>query len=462
MNNRALKILPNGKYDYGGIEIEPENPEELFEVLSIIGKGNFGRVYKARNRNSGEIVAVKQMLAVEDEVESLRKEVEMLRLCGHENVVAYKGTYKTMNDLWIAMEYCAGGSVDSIYTVARRPLCEALIAYIMREVLKGLVYMHSHHMIHRDVKGGNILLTGNGGVKLADFGVSAQMMHTLSRRNSFIGTLYWMAPEAILEKEYDERADMWSLGITLIEIAEGMPPHMGALSGPAIFKIPREPPPTLRRPDVWSPLMRAFLARLVVKDPSQRPTAAMMLQDPFVTQHRIGTAEELAVVIREVAERAEGMTTARRLGEESSGSDGTFVAKASSTEGDTTKGTFDPRTQLDPFVREAIPEGMLVQLPLLNPEAFSLDELAWGGPLSSVTPLEAPVAEVLTTHTEEELAAAGIEVPRNLHHITRTLLASQQWYRGVASRKAVTAAEYADAQAKANQYNTLLSSVLGL
>lgn len=248
--------------EFHGIKVHKDNPEELFEVLSVLGKGTFGTVYKARNTQTDEIVAIKEILLAgnDDEVENFLREVKILHDCDHENIVKYKGAYRSLNALWIAMEYCAGGSVDQVFKVLKKPLCESLIAFVMREVIKGLTYFHSLHKIHRDIKGGNILLTAEGKVKLADFGVSTELMHTLSRRNSFIGTLYWMAPEAILEKEYDERADIWSLGITMIEMAESAPPHMGAI-GPVLFKIPKDPPPTLRQKDMWSPLMHKFLAR---------------------------------------------------------------------------------------------------------------------------------------------------------------------------------------------------------
>ena len=168
-------------------------------------------------------------------------------------------------------------------------------------------------------------------VKLADFGVSTELVHTLSRRNSFIGTLYWMAP-AIQEKEYDERADLWSLGITVIEMAEAAPPHMGRHYGRALLAIPKDPPPTLHHRDRWSPLMHKFLARVLVKDPQYRPTANQMLTDPFVAPERVGTPEQLKTVIDEVLARQEQMTTARRLGEDTSASSMTFVERDSERE----------------------------------------------------------------------------------------------------------------------------------
>ncbi len=332
--------------EFHGIPIEAGNPEEIFEILQVLGKGTFGTVIKARNKQTNEIVAIKQiLLGKDDEIDIVRKEVKILNECVHPNIVRYRGTYISLNTLWIVMEYCAGGSVDAVFRVLKRPLSERLIAYVMREVLAGLVYLHAQHKIHRDIKGGNILLGQNGEVKLADFGVSTELVHTMSRRNSFIGTLYWMAPEAIQEKEYDERADMWSLGITAIEIAESQPPYMHMHYGRALLAIPRDPPPVLQAKDRWSAAMHKFVSRLLIKDLSQRPTAAQMSKDPFVNNDRIGNAAELAAIVEEIQARMATMNTARRLGEESSesSSNATFVevdnrkaARSSSSQEDDT------------------------------------------------------------------------------------------------------------------------------
>lgn len=320
------------KSEFHGIPIEKEDPEVLFEILRLLGKGTFGHAYMVRNTNTNEIVAAKQIPLVSDEeIEVVRREVRILSMCDHPNVVRYRGTYRGLNALWITMEYCAGGSVDGIYNILKRPLPENLIAYICREVVQGLVYLHSVKKIHRDIKGGNILLTQDGSVKISDFGVSTELMHSMSRRNSFIGTLYWMAPETIQEKEYDERADIWSLGITLIEIAEGQPPRRDMHYALALFAIPNQPAPQLRRRDDWSPVMHKFLAKLLVKDPQHRPTAEQLLADPFLAPQSIGpdAQAQLRQVIEAVQERAAGMTTARRLGEESSESDATVVERRS-------------------------------------------------------------------------------------------------------------------------------------
>jgi serine/threonine protein kinase len=175
-------------------------PEDLFELLEQLGKGSYGAVYKARHRPSGTIVAVKVIpLSGEDEegLEDIRREIAVLQECVHPNVVRYFGSFMGNEYLWIVMEHCGGGSVRDILSASNRPLREAQIAYLCGETLKGLVYLHSIFKVHRDIKCSNILLTESGGVKLADFGVAAQLTRTMSKRNTFIGTPHWMAPEVI-------------------------------------------------------------------------------------------------------------------------------------------------------------------------------------------------------------------------------------------------------------------------
>jgi serine/threonine protein kinase len=180
------------------------------------------------------------------------------------------------------MEYCGGGSVSDICNILESGLREDQIALVCREALKGLHYLHSVHKIHRDIKGGNILLTDAGDVKLADFGVSAQLFSTFSKRNTFVGTPYWMAPEVIQENTYDGKADIWSLGITAIEMAEIVPPNSDVHPMRVLFMIPRDPPPRLQDKKAWSLLFHQFLKDCLVKDPNKRPTAEKLLQHKFV------------------------------------------------------------------------------------------------------------------------------------------------------------------------------------
>ncbi|ONM09458.1 Protein kinase superfamily protein [Zea mays] len=199
-----------------------EDPSTKYELLHELGKGSYGAVYKARDLRTQELVAVKIISLTEGEegYEDIRGEIEMLQQCSHPNVVRYFGSYQGEEYLWIIMEYCGGGSVADLIGITEEPLDESQIAYICREALKGLAYLHSIFKVHRDIKGGNILLTEQGEVKLGDFGVAAQLTRTMSKRNTFIGTPHWMAPEVIQESRYDGKVDVWALGVSAIEMAE--------------------------------------------------------------------------------------------------------------------------------------------------------------------------------------------------------------------------------------------------
>lgn len=181
------------------------------------------------------------------------------------------------------MEYCGGGSIAEVCKVLDMGLDEDAIALICREALKGLKYLHKIHKLHRDIKGGNILLTENGQVKLADFGVSAKLCDTFSKRNTFVGTPYWMAPEVVLESMYDGRADVWSLGITAIEMAEINPPNADMHPMRVLMMIPRSGKPRLRNKERWSSEFHDFLSQCFEKDMRNRPTAEMLLKHPFVS-----------------------------------------------------------------------------------------------------------------------------------------------------------------------------------
>ena len=283
-------------------------PEDLFELLEQLGKGSYGAVYKARHRPSGTIVAVKVIpLSGEDEegLEDIRREIAVLRECVHPNVVRYFGSFMGTEYLWIVMEHCGGGSVRDILSASNRPLREAQIAYLCGETLKGLVYLHSIFKVHRDIKCSNILLTESGGVKLADFGVAAQLTRTMSKRNTFIGTPHWMAPEVIQESRYDGKVDVWALGISAIEMAEVQPPRHNVHPMRVIFMITREPSPRLgESPFVdksgerteWSPAFHDFVAQCLRKETSRRPTATELLPHRFL-QSSAGSGAGLVPMI---------------------------------------------------------------------------------------------------------------------------------------------------------------------
>eukprot|EP00002_Diphylleia_rotans_P019562 TRINITY_DN377_c0_g1_i1.p1 TRINITY_DN377_c0_g1~~TRINITY_DN377_c0_g1_i1.p1 ORF type:complete len:356 (+),score=68.35 TRINITY_DN377_c0_g1_i1:47-1114(+) len=274
---------PSGPGHQGLLDLSEGDPTELFELIEQLGKGSYGQVFKARNKKTAMIVAVKTILLDGDDTcEDVQKEVRILKTCDHQNIVKYYGSYLKDDILWICMEYCGGGSITDVCQISERPLTEDQISLICRETLKGLDYLHKQHKLHRDVKGGNILLTEKGEVKLADFGVAAQIANTWAKRNTFVGTPYWMAPEVILENKYDGKADVWSLGITAIEMAEGVPPLADIHPMRVLFKIPQDPPPKLKEREKWSDAFHDFLAKCLVKDPATRPTAEAMLNHAFL------------------------------------------------------------------------------------------------------------------------------------------------------------------------------------
>ncbi|XP_030635869.1 serine/threonine-protein kinase 4-like [Chanos chanos] len=258
-----------------------KQPEEVFDVLEKLGEGSYGSVFKAHHKETGEIVAIKQV-PVESDLQEIIKEISIMQQCNSPHVVRYYGSYFKDSDLWIVMEYCGAGSVSDIIRLRNKTLTEDEIATILQSTLKGLEYLHFMRKIHRDIKAGNILLNAEGQAKLADFGVAGQLTDTMAKRNTVIGTPFWMAPEVIQEIGYNCVADIWSLGITAIEMAEGKPPYADIHPMRAIFMIPTNPPPTFKNPDMWSEQFRDFVTQCLVKNPENRATATQLLQHPFI------------------------------------------------------------------------------------------------------------------------------------------------------------------------------------
>ncbi|KAK9817161.1 hypothetical protein WJX72_010545 [[Myrmecia] bisecta] len=270
---------------------DEEDPNEKFELQQQLGRGSYGAVFKGLAKPTGETVAIKIIpLGEQDEILEIQKEIEMLQACDHPNVVRYLGSWKRQDALWIVMEYCGGGSVSDLMHASDAPLDEELIAYICAETLAGLAYLHAMGKVHRDIKCGNILLTETGEVKLADFGVAAQLTNTMSKRNTFIGTPHWMAPEVIQESRYDGKVDVWALGISAIEMAEITPPRWAVHPMRVIFMISRDPPPRLADRDKWSLTFHDFVAQSLQKDPKSRPSAKYLLQHKFVVAARSSKA----------------------------------------------------------------------------------------------------------------------------------------------------------------------------
>ncbi|XP_026862654.2 misshapen-like kinase 1 isoform X2 [Electrophorus electricus] len=270
------------------------DPAGIFELVEVVGNGTYGQVYKGRHVKTGQLAAIKVMDVTEDEEEEIKLEINMLKKYSHHrNIATYYGAFIKKSppghddQLWLVMEFCGAGSItDLVKNTKGNTLKEDWIAYISREILRGLAHLHAHHVIHRDIKGQNVLLTENAEVKLVDFGVSAQLDRTVGRRNTFIGTPYWMAPEVIACDEnpdatYDYRSDLWSCGITAIEMAEGAPPLCDMHPMRALFLIPRNPPPRLKSKK-WSKKFFSFIESCLVKNYTQRPATEQLLKHPFI------------------------------------------------------------------------------------------------------------------------------------------------------------------------------------
>uniref|UniRef100_A0A3B4WK72 non-specific serine/threonine protein kinase n=1 Tax=Seriola lalandi dorsalis TaxID=1841481 RepID=A0A3B4WK72_SERLL len=295
------------------------DPSGNWDIVETIGKGTYGKVYRVTNKKDGSQAAVKVLDPINDVDEEIEAEYNILRsLSNHPNVVKFYGMfYKSDNlsggQLWLVLELCNGGSVTELIKgllMRGQRLQEPVISYILCSALLGLQHLHNNRIIHRDVKGNNILLTTEGGVKLVDFGVSAQLTSARLRRNTSVGTPFWMAPEVIAceqqyDYSYDARCDVWSLGITAIELADGDPPLAEMHPVKALFKIPRNPSPTLRNPEQWCRSFSHFIGQCLIKDFEARPSVTHLLEHPFIKQAHgkdVALPQQLAALIQEQQE----------------------------------------------------------------------------------------------------------------------------------------------------------------
>lgn len=285
-----------------------DDPATIFQFVAKLGEGSYGEVYKAIDKRDRAVVAIKILdIQKADDVSDLKNEIKILRRCHSRFIVAYEGTYVRHNTIWIVMEYCSGGSLLDLLTICNRTLNEPEIAAVMYMSLAGLGYLHEQRKVHRDVKAGNILLDEHGICKMADFGVSAELTSAIPTRKTVIGSPYWMAPEVLTpDAQYNTRADIWSLGITAIELATGRPPRCDIHPMQAIFRIPTMPAPTLPPRGRYSREFKDFTRTVLRKDPEKRPSAAELLHHPFVSKAVIeGPNAPIALLAAETLRKIE-------------------------------------------------------------------------------------------------------------------------------------------------------------
>jgi len=263
--------------------VNKEDPTKIYLNSTKIGEGAAGEVFLATDCKTNEQIAIKKMPLNAQNIKLLTSEIHIMKESTHPNIVRYLDSFRVEDKLWVAMEFMGGGCLTEILEQFEDvQMTEGNIAWVCQETLKGLAYIHSLHRIHRDIKSDNILLGSEGEVKLADFGYAAQLTQQKKKRQTIVGTPYWMAPELIRGQEYDTKVDIWSLGIMIMEMAEGEPPYMEFPPLRALFLITTKGIPDLKEPSKWSQNFQNFVSLCLEKDPNQRPDASELLKHPFM------------------------------------------------------------------------------------------------------------------------------------------------------------------------------------
>jgi len=263
--------------------ISTADPNEIYKDIQKIGEGSAGEVFVAVEKETGKKIALKQMLLSAQNIKMLVTEICIMKESKHHAICEYLESYVVDDKIWLAMELMSGGCLtDVLNQFEFVKFTEPQIAYCCKQVLSGLEYIHSCHRLHRDIKSDNVLIGGDGSIKIADFGYAAQLTKGKTKRNTIVGTPYWMAPELIRGSDYDNKVDIWSLGIMLMELTEGEPPYMDYPPLRALFLITTRGIPGLENPDKWSKDLVDFLDKCLITDPEARPSAAILLQHPFL------------------------------------------------------------------------------------------------------------------------------------------------------------------------------------